>query len=743
MMHNIKIATWNVCLGLASKKDLVKKYIQDNNIDVCCLQETELNVNLNTDLLTFPGYSIEVESNDNKQRVAVYVSNRLNYRRRNDLEGSNNHIIIIDLIGGQDLRIMTIYRTFKPFENMTAREKFEIQLNLVKNAMSKNTIFLGDFNIDYAKKFDITYSNKHLFDSFDNILSHLGLFQHVNFATWQRLVNGSLKESYLDHIYTNNPTLFSNIQSVCPIFGDHLLVIIEFLTTQENENITWKRDWRFYNPEILSRMLSEIDWHIDACNVQQFRNLLENKLINVIDVIAPYAKFSNNEIAQTNVNTKIKTLLNARKNLLKKFKLRPNFDLKAKIKSLDSNIKNHFYQEKRKRVRRGILPGNSKSLWAAVRIAKDQNVQSFPKIIYENNVKISDSNVPDTVALFFENKVKRLVRESVINPDIYNGKRKIEANNSFFMGRDAILDCVASLKVKNAEGYDRIPQRVIKDGINHLIAPLSMLFKLIYETKLIPDQWKIAKVTPIPKKGSKNELANYRPISNLCSMSKIYEKLILKRVIELQEMFNVDFTGNQQHGFKKNKSTATAGLVLQSIIADHVDINELVGMASLDLSAAFDTVNIDLLIERIKILGLPTDVVDLVELWLKGRSFYVSIDGINSLQLDLVCGTVQGSILGPILYAIYVTPLFDLYNLTNFADDNFIVRWNSHRGSLIVDLESSLMNITKWLRGSGLAVNESKTELCLFHRLDQPSIAINLFNSTIISKNNERSRGHF
>ena len=302
------------------------------------------------------------------------------------------------------------------------------------------------------------------------------------------------------------------------------------------------------------------------------------------------------------------------------------------------------------------------------------------------------------------------------------------------MGRDAILDCVASLKVKNAEGYDRIPQRIIKDGINHLIAPLSMLFKLIYETKQIPDQWKIAKVTPIPKKGSKNELANYRPISNLCSMSKIYEKLILKRVIELQEMFNVDFTGNQQHGFKKNKSTATAGLVLQSIIADHVDINELVGMASLDLSAVFDTVNIDLLIERIKILGLPTDVVDLVELWLKGRSFYVSIDGINSLQLDLVCGTVQGSILGPILYAIYVTPLFDLYNLTNFADDNFIVRWNSHRGSLIVDLESSLMNITKWLRGSGLAVNESKTELCLFHRLDQPSIAINLFNSTIISK---------
>ena len=104
-------------------------------------------------------------------------------------------------------------------------------------------------------------------------------------------------------------------------------------------------------------------------------------------------------------------------------------------------------------------------------------------------------------------------------------------------------------------------------------------------------------------------------------------------------------------------------------------------------------------------------------------------------MLELVCGTVQGSILGPIIYAIYVSPLFDLHNLTNFADDNFIIRWSSHMPELISDLERSLEAITKWLRGSGLAVNDSKTELCLFHRLDQPRITINLFNSEIRSKN--------
>ena len=82
-------------MGLASKKEIVKKYIYENSLDICCLQETEIDNNLNAELLSFPGYAIKVEISDNKQRVAIYVSNRIKYRRRNDLEGSNNHIVVL------------------------------------------------------------------------------------------------------------------------------------------------------------------------------------------------------------------------------------------------------------------------------------------------------------------------------------------------------------------------------------------------------------------------------------------------------------------------------------------------------------------------------------------------------------------------------------------------------------------------------------------------------------------------
>jgi exonuclease III len=121
-MSSIKIGTWNLCLGLRSKKDLVQKYIIDNNLDVCCVQQTKIDKNFNEVLLTFLGYSIEVENNDVKRQVAIYMRNRLNYRRRAELEGTNCHLVIVDLLGRTELRVVTVYRTFKPPENITARE---------------------------------------------------------------------------------------------------------------------------------------------------------------------------------------------------------------------------------------------------------------------------------------------------------------------------------------------------------------------------------------------------------------------------------------------------------------------------------------------------------------------------------------------------------------------------------------------------------------------------------------------
>ncbi len=134
-------------------------------------------------------------------------------------------------------------------------------------------------------------------------------------------------------------------------------------------------------------------------------------------------------------------------------------------------------------------------------------------------------------------------------------------------------------------------------------------------------------------------------------------------IFELQCIYgiaNLYIKGEQQHGFKKNRSTITAGLTLQSFISRSLDKDNNAVMSSLDLSATFDLVNLNLLLERLKIMGIPKDLTQLLEIWLRNRFFYVKANGMNSTIFNNNIGTIQGSIFGQILYALFIRTLYDV-----------------------------------------------------------------------------------
>jgi hypothetical protein len=142
------------------------------------------------------------------------------------------------------------------------------------------------------------------------------------------------------------------------------------------------------------------------------------------------------------------------------------------------------------------------------------------------------------------------------------------------------------------------------------------------------------RILPLHKKGKKNLIENYRPISNLCAGSKVFEKLILTRILEIEEQAGTSLTGDNQHGLKKGQSTITASLEIQSRVAALMDQDQYVVLASLDLSAAFDVVNVNLLLVRLRKIGLPTDVISLLESWLKDRQCYVKVRNSCSQYFD-------------------------------------------------------------------------------------------------------------
>ena len=732
----MKIATWNLCLGLFHKKDYVRSIIQENNIDILTLQETELSQEIEPNVLQIMDYTVEVEENNQKRRVVAYVKNTITYKRRFDLEKANLHTIILDVGMISTTRIISIYRNIKPQDNSSPRENFRNQLNVINAATTHSTILLGDFNLDDHRRFQVDYAQRMLFQDFEEILGHHHFIQHVKEPTWERVIENQKKNSILDHIYSSDSTKVKSISLKNTSFGDHKLVIVETTDMPQDEDLNLqRRNWKHYSEARLVQMLGAVEWQVEIDSVQEMWNTFEQSILTIVDTIAPLEALRNTTIKAKSCPL-LRKNMNRRNYLLKKRKRTSQSDKdKRELEAMNKYIRNYHYEERRQKIRRKIKPGNTKSLWDAVKLAKDIEPTHLPTEMSKDGIIYNRKEMPSAFANHFISKVESLKTDLKISEAVHNGTKIIQSENSNFMTETEVSTCLKELKTKNCEGFDRIPLRILKEGAPILSRPLSVLFHKIYVTKKIPDQWKIAKVIPLHKKGDKHEMINYRPISNLCAASKVFEKLILKHLMQIEEENNINLTGKQQHGFKKNRSTITAGLTLQSIISKHLDDDLYAIMASLDLSAAFDLVNLDLLMKRLKIMGLPEDVRELLEVWLRGRHFYVEANGMTSAITETNIGTIQGSILGPILYALFIRPLYDLEKITTFADDNYIVENNRDKQIALITLGRRLERIVKWLKDSGLKVNETKTELCVFHRKNNTDGTLKIVNEEVTAKN--------
>ena len=243
-------------------------------------------------LLKCNNYEIEIEQAKEKRRTGIYLRKDVAYTRRFDLESNDCHIVIVDIIADKKVRIINMYRSFHPPGGVPVGDFFKKQLQIVKNAICDNCIVMGDFNLDDGPDLRPDYSNKIMLDSLKLFANELNLIQVVDFNTWSRTINGTKKESLLDHVYLNRVEMLDAVYFDTPLFGDHVLVILDLLigTTDQVKSTTKKRDWRKYTSSnitnTLSNMLCEIDLN-NANDVQTCWNLIENVIITTTDHLAP------------------------------------------------------------------------------------------------------------------------------------------------------------------------------------------------------------------------------------------------------------------------------------------------------------------------------------------------------------------------------------------------------------------------------------------------------------------------
>ena len=334
-----------------------------------------------------------------------------------------------------------------------------------------------------------------------------------------------------------------------------------------------------------------------------------------------------------------------------------------------------------------------------------------------------DSTVAEKFADHFMCKIAK-IRDSLQDYPKYEPRMKEvpEVDQFEELTEEEVTKLISELNTKSCE-IDTIPASMVKEYVNELLPVITKLVNLSLQTGTFPEKWKEAIVRPLLKKrGLELEYANYRPVSNLTFFSKLIEKAVLLRLNNHCD--NYDLLPTNQSAYRRFHSCESALLRLVHDLLDAMEKQEVTALIAIDLSAAFDTVDHDILLEVLqKQYGVTGTALNWVDSYLRPRSCKVNVGSAYSTPRSLQCCVPQGSCSGPWFYLTYAGTLFDeipsSISVYGFADDHtankrFCPNSVGDERLAITHLEECAVTINNWMNSNKLKMNTKKTEFILF-----------------------------
>ena len=307
------------------------------------------------------------------------------------------------------------------------------------------------------------------------------------------------------------------------------------------------------------------------------------------------------------------------------------------------------------------------------------------------------------------------IAEEIIKPDeraedFIGGSTKVFKFREIC--RESIIVYASKLKNKRSAGWDGLSSHVLKQIIPSLIDPLTHVFNLSLSTGFIPPEFKVSRVIPLFKDGEKDVFGNYRPISLLNTFSKLFEIIINDQIRSYFNCFQL-FSKNQ-FGFRLGSEPSMA--VSKFVDAIFKAQNEISLGIFIDARKAFDTIDHNILLKKLQRYGFQGAEIRLVENYLKNRYQVTEIDGVVSNLVKILAGVPQGSILGPLLFLIYINdlPKVSGFNSFLFADDTSLHMSDENLKNLEIRAGVELELVERWFRANNMALNSKKTKYILF-----------------------------
>lgn len=698
--------------GVSNKEDMLMLYLSDKKFNILCLTEHWLNSN-DLNCLHLRDYKLVSSFCRNENihgGVAIFA-----------LIGEDCFSLDVDkycipfhaeFAGAMYPRcravIIGIYRSSSNGNFAIFLEQLESLLDSVFHTC-KYIVLMGDINCDLV---ECNANGVSLRD----LLSSYGLTHTI--VDFTRVTNTSA--SRLDNIITNYDLNYSETGVVEPGLSDHNAQFIKLkVAGVEGADCVMRTSIKAGGLMKLKRAMSLIDWEgfsLGSMSAESSVCLFLNVVQHFVQEYSITKKVEERH-GQLPVQWFSRKLMRMR-------------DALSAVKTVcavtggreDWEVYKHLKRDYRKEIEKAKLEACSNFILNA-----ENKSKNCWRLINSHRSTASGSMLggvtpikPDDFNEFFVGAPGDIVRGL---PDHQTNAQElisvIPNNNSSFFLRPVteadVMSAMARLKNKSSQDHYNLSNRIMKSVCDVIVRPLTVIFNRCLTDGVFPESLKVSRIRPVYKKGNKNDVNNYRPIAITPVISKIFEIILSKRLLEFLNQNNL--LNSSQFGFRSGCSTADALSTLLGDIVEGLDMRKHTSVVLCDLTKAFDCVSPDLLADKLTRYGVRGHSLKLFQSYLSDRKQYVEIDGVQSLLQVQKYGVPQGSVLGPLLFNLYINDL-PLYlgekKCVIFADDTTLYASGSDLHALKIETDSLLQQATYWFEMNQLKLNQSKTKTLIF-----------------------------
>lgn len=723
-MRGTKLASLNIT-SLPKHLDELRVLLAANPIDVLAINETRVDSSIKDNELYIPGYEIARRDRSTNGRsgggVCFYIRSSINYSVRLDLslDQLENLCIEIRKPRSKPFLVVTWYRP--PGSTVDKFNYFETLVGRL-DAEGAEFYVMGDLNCNLsASQLD------HNSCLLTNITNLYGLKQLISEPT--RVSESS--STLIDLIFTNSPdrVVCSGVSHVG--ISDHSLIYVFRklsigLHNKGHSTVTYRKFKQFNSMNFRSDICSQNWDSINTCNDPNDMWLAwKNIFLSVVDKHAPLRIKRVRAFKSPWITPLLKQRMHER-DVLKLKAIRSNDSIDWSVyKKCRNSVNIEIGQAKELYYKNAFHEnvGNPRMTWSIINelTARKSNNSHIKEIKNNGTSIVNAQELSDAFNEHFASVGPKLAK------DIPNGDRShldyldtsgLRSNNVNFELNQTNSSIVSSILSKlcksKATGLDKISARLLRECADLIADSLCLIFNRSITTGIFPDEWKCSKVIPLFKQGERFDLNNYRPISIIPVVAKVFERVVYDQVFTYLTENNI--ISNHQSGFRCLHSTVTALLEATDNWAFSIDRGEVNAVVFLDLKKAFDTVDHDILLSKLTEYGITGNSNSWFKSYLYGRNQKCFVNGYLSHNRSLSCGIPQGTILGPLLFLLYINDLPNCLSHSEprmYADDTHLTFSSNNINSINYHLNQDLSSVNEWLIANKLTLNKSKTEFML------------------------------